>query len=352
MDQLQAVAHAMGLKPYTVSQLITWLYKKRVSSFEDMTNLSKEARRVLSLHYSISRLKLDKIQQAADGTEKFVFMLSDGKRIESVLIPAPDKRLTLCISTQVGCAMGCTFCRTGRMGFVRDLTQGEILGQILGVQRTPLLCKEGRGEVDSCLPHLTSPYKGEGSQITNIVLMGMGEPLVNYDAVASATAIILDDRAFNFSKRRVTISTSGLLPQLKKFAKQFDIKIAISLNATTDEVRNSLMPINKRYHIFELMKYCRDYSRRSRYRVTFEYVMIRGVNDTSQDMKRLVKLMNGIRAKINLIPFNPFPGCDYEGPLELTLNNWYKFLTEHGMQTNIRVSRGQDILAACGQLAA
>jgi 23S rRNA (adenine2503-C2)-methyltransferase len=356
MDQLPAVAHALGLKPYVVSQLITWLYKKRVSSFEDMTNLSKEARRVLSEHYSISRLKIDRIQQAADGTKKFMFVLSDGKKVESVLIPAADKRLTLCISTQVGCAMGCVFCRTAQMGFIRDLTQGEIVGQLIEVQKTmghphPLpppsparrsLGVGGRGRA------------GERGilQITNIVLMGMGEPLVNYDAVAAATKILLDERAFNFSKRRVTISTSGLLPQLARFAKQFDIKIAISLNATTDEVRNHLMPINRRYCLADIMKFCRSYSNQSKHRVTFEYVMIQGVNDASHDMKRLMKLLAGIRAKVNLIPFNPFPGCDYKGPIESTLHMWYKFLTEHGIQTNIRISRGQDILAACGQLAA
>ena len=350
IKQLPATLGLLGLKPYAVSQIVAWLYKKRVSSFEEMTNLSKDAREILRNHFSLLHLKLGKIQQSADGTKKFVFVLSDGKRIESVLIPSPDKRLTLCISTQVGCAMGCEFCRTARMGFVRDLSQGEIVGQLIEVQRTPLLCKEGRGEVD--LPHLTSPYKGEGLQITNIVLMGMGEALVNYDSVVGATEIFLDERAFNFSKRRVTISTSGLLPQLARFAKQFDIKIAISLNATTDEVRNHLMPINRRYALAEIMKFCRGYSKQSRHRVSFEYVMIRGVNDAPDDMKRLVNLLTGIRAKVNLIPFNSFPGCDYEATLESTLHMWYKFLTEHGIQTNIRVSRGQDILAACGQLAA
>jgi len=333
VERLASSMAALGLKQYAASQIIAWLYKKRATSFEDMTNLSKGARKILKENYSISRLKLQKTLCAGDGTTKYLFSLHDGKKVESVLIPALDGRVTLCISTQVGCAMGCTFCRTAKMGFVRDLTQGEILGQIIEVQREQLTA-------------------GEMRPVTNIVLMGMGEPLVNYDAVAGAVKMILDERAFNFSKRRVTVSTSGLVSQAEKFSRELDVKLAISLNATTDEVRNKLMPVNRRFPIGEIMKFCRSYSKRSKHHVTFEYVMIKGLNDTEDDMKRLVKLLSGIRAKVNLIPFNPFPGSDLKGPLESTLNKWQNYLTDKGIHTNIRQSRGQEILAACGQLAA
>jgi len=329
IERLAASVTALGLKKYAASQIITWLYKERVTSFEAMTNLSRDARRILSENYSIGGLSIEKVQRASDGTKKFLFVLCDGKKVESVLLPSSDKRLTLCISTQVGCAMGCAFCRTAKMGFERDLTQGEILGQLLEVQRVT----------------------NHESRITNVVLMGMGEPLVNYDAVVNALKVMLDERAFNFSKRRVTVSTSGLVSQADKFSRQLDVKLAISLNATTDDVRNKLMPVNRRFPIALIMKFCREYSRRSRHRVTFEYVMIKGLNDSTEDMNRLVKLLTGIRAKVNLIPFNPFTGCDFKGPQEITLKKWYKYLTEKGIQTNIRVSRGSDILAACGQLA-
>jgi 23S rRNA (adenine2503-C2)-methyltransferase len=341
IERMPSTAEMLGLKPYAASQIIRWLYKRRVSSFDEMTNLSKDARDALKKGYTIGHLKIEKLHSARDGTKKYLFKLEDGKKIESVLIPALDGRVTLCISTQVGCAMGCSFCRTARMGFERDLTQGEILGQVIEVERDI-----------APVPAPTRGRAGERGPITNVVLMGMGEPFVNYDAVSNAVKVLLDERAFNFSKRRVTVSTSGLVSQAERFSKQAGVKIAISLNATTDEVRDNLMPVNRRFPISEIMKFCRDYSKRSKHRVTFEYVMIKGINDTEEDKKRLVKLLSGIRAKINLIPFNPFPGCDYKGPSETTLREWQNYLTNKGIQTNIRVSRGQEILAACGQLAA
>jgi len=350
IERLAASVTALGLKKYAASQIITWLYKERVTSFEAMTNLSRDARRILSENYSIGGLLIEKVQRASDGTKKFLFVLCDGKKVESVLIPSPDKRLTLCISTQVGCAMGCAFCRTAKMGFERDLTQGEILGQVIEVQK---IVKDERRETRDAKAVSSRILRSSSliPCITNIVLMGMGEPLVNYDAVVNAIKVMLDERAFNFSKRRVTVSTSGLVSQADKFSRQLDVKLAISLNATTDDVRNKLMPVNRRFPIALIMKFCREYSKRSRHRVTFEYVMIKGLNDSTEDMNRLVKLLTGIRAKVNLIPFNPFTGCDFKGPQEITLKKWYKYLTEKGIQTNIRVSRGQDILAACGQLA-
>lgn len=331
MKRMPAIAKAFGFRPYAVGQIISWLYKKKVTSFDAMTNLSSKARELLEENYFLKSLKVDQLVKAKDGTTKFIISLRDDLKIESVLIPVEKRRLTLCASTQAGCAMDCLFCRTGRMGLKRDLTQGEILGQIIEAQR------------------YLAPLKKE---ITNIVFMGMGEPFVNYAAVSDALEFILDERAFNFSKRRVTVSTSGLLPQMEMFAKRFDVKLAISLNATDDETRDKLMPINRRYPLAQLMQFSRDYSKRSKHWITFEYVMIRDINDTPKDMKRLVKLLHGVRAKVNLIPFNSFPGCAFKNPLESTIETWFEFLAGHGIQTNVRVSRGQDILAACGQLAA
>lgn len=330
LKRMPALAKALKLKPYAAGQIVSWLYKKRVSSFDDMTNLSKTARDALKGNYDLKGLETHRLLMAKDGTTKFVFLLEDGFKIESVLIPSEKGRLTLCISTQVGCAMGCLFCRTGRMGLKRDLTQGEILGQLIEVKR------------------YLKPHK---RKLTNIVFMGMGEPFVNYQAVSDAMGFILDERAFNFSRRRVTISTAGLLPQIKMFSKHFDVKLAISLNATDDKTRSKLMPINKRYPMAQVMRFCRDYCANSKHRITFEYVMIRGINDTKDDMKRLVKLLNKVKAKVNLIPFNPFPGCAFKNPSESTVETWFKFLNSRDIQTNIRVSRGGDILAACGQLA-
>ncbi len=327
LNRLPAIVAELGLKPFAVEQIIEWLYRRRVSNFSEMTNLTKQARDELAKKYKISAVEKAGVETAADSTRKFLCGLTDGNAVECVIIPAEDGRVTTCISTQVGCAMGCAFCRTAGMGFVRDLTQGEILGQlILAMRESP-------------------------EPITNVVLMGMGEPLANLDAVSSSVELMLDTRAFGFSKRRVTLSTSGLLPQLDAFSRRFDIKIAISLNATTDEVRQRLMPVDKRYPIAAIMDFCREYSHRTRHRVTFEYVLIRDINDTMTDAKRLVSLLRGMRAKVNLIPFNPFEGSGMDAPLPETVERWADLLRENGIQVNIRVSRGQEILAACGQLA-
>ncbi len=328
--RLQSIVVEQGLKPYAAKQLVSWLYKKKVTTFDEMTNLSLKARQTLKENFVISRPKLVKVHKAKDQTRKFVFRLKDDAKIESVLIPAAEDRLTLCISTQVGCPMGCDFCRTAKMGFKRDLTQGEILGQILEVQS---ICDK------------------EDLFITNVVFMGMGEPFVNYEAVAGAVEVMLYELGMNFSKRRITISTSGLIPQLAKFAQDYNVKLAISLNATDDKTRSKLMPINKRYSINDIMTFARKYTKGSRNYITFEYVLIKDVNDTKDDMQRLAKLLQGIRAKVNLIAFNAYPGSPYKNPLEKRVLEFHKYLIEKGIQTNIRHSRGQDILAACGQLA-
>lgn len=324
---LPSVVTGLDFKAYTAAQIISWLYAKRVSSFDEMTNLTKGMRETLKSKFEICALNAVRELSASDGTRKYLLQARDLNAVECVFIPAEDERNTICISTQMGCAMGCAVCRTAGMGFVRDLTQGEILGQLI---------------------HVLTARK---EAITNIVLMGMGEPLANLDAVSNAVELMLDMNAFGFSKRRLTLSTCGLLPELEKFTDRFEIKIAISLNATTDEIREKLMPINRRYKISDIMEFCRAYSKRSRYRITFEYVLIAGVNDTEADSKRLVKLLSGIRAKVNVIPLNPFDGCGYKTPKEDVVERFGDDLRAHGAQVNIRKSRGGRIMAACGQLA-
>ncbi len=324
---LPAFIAGIGLRPFAAEQLLAWLYRHRAATFGEMTDLPAGARRLLQERYRLSAVERSGVEQAADGTRKLLLRGGDGAPFECVLIPAEERRTTVCLSTQVGCAMGCGFCRTAGMGFVRNLTQGEILGQLIELMRE-------------------SP-----DPVTNIVLMGMGEPLANPDAVSDAVELMLDPRAFNLSKRRITLSTSGLVDALEEFVERFDIKVAISLNATTDETRERLMPVNRRYPIGRIMDFCRAYSHRTRHRVTFEYVLIRGVNDTPQDERRLIRLLQGIRAKVNLIPFNPFEGSGMEAPDPETVVRFREALHGSGVQANIRVSRGQEILAACGQLA-
>jgi 23S rRNA (adenine2503-C2)-methyltransferase len=327
LERFPELARELHLPRYAADQLIRWLFQKLASSFEEMTDLSKGARAQLLERYAIAALEVEGSQEAADNTRKLLCRARDGAAVECVLIPVEEGRVTACLSTQVGCAMGCAFCRTARMGFRRNLTQGEIVGQLVLLARA-------------------AP-----ARITNVVLMGMGEPLANLAAVRPAIEVFLDERAFNLSKRRITVSTAGLFPELESFAEESEVKIAISLNATTDEVRSRLMPINRRTAIAEIMDFCRRYSRRSKHRITFEYVLIRDVNDTREDAARLVSLLTGIRAKVNLIPFNPFEGSGLAAPLPATVEWWSDFLREKGVQANVRTSRGQEILAACGQLA-
>jgi len=322
----QEIFAEMGLKPYASKQVYQWIYTKGVGSFSDMTNLSKEAREKLSERFLISKLEVEKVLEDEDGTKKFLFKLKDGEKIESVLIPADDKRVTLCISSQVGCKLGCKFCRTAGIGFKRDLTISEIIDQVLAV----------------------SP-----SSITNLVFMGMGEPLNNYENVKQAIKILTDQDGMSLVKRRVTVSTAGVVPGIKKMSEDnLGVKLAVSLNATTDEVRQKIMPIAKTYSIDELIDACLIYNPPgSRLRTTFEYVLIGGVNDSMDDAKRLVKLMSRLPSKVNLIPFNPYPDSDLKAPKEEVLKEFFNYLYKKHIQVNIRKSRGQNILAACGQLA-
>ena len=321
---------AFGKERYRSIQMLRWLYQQGVQSFDEMTNLSKRFRQELSQISFISILRPVHVEKAADGTRKFLFQLEDGNRIESVLIP--DKtRLTLCVSTQVGCAFGCRFCLTGKTGWKRDLTVSEILNQILAVRKM--------------LP-------GESS-ITNIVLMGMGEPLANYRNTLKATALMVHPDAFKFSSRRITLSTVGLLPELEEMLKEkTPFRLAISLNASDEETRTYLMPVNRRYPLSKVLAVCREFPPRRRIRITFEYVMVDGINDSSLDAKRLLRILRGIPSKVNLIPLNEAPEIPFKKPSEERIRGFQEILMEGGLTAIVRNSKGREISAACGQLQA
>lgn len=327
-DEMISFFEGLGERPYRARQVINWIYKKFTTSFDEMTDLPKSLRSHLKETAFISELTLLKKEASRDGTEKFLFGLIDGEAIESVLIP-DKKRLTLCISSQVGCAMGCRFCETGRMGLRRNLMAYEIVDQVIAAQQV------------------------SGQTITNVVLMGMGEPLDNIDEVIKALWRLTS--FMGISKRRITVSTAGLIPGIQELAERGPgVNLAISLNATTDDVRSRIMPINKRYPIHELMKACREFPLPPRRRITFEYVLLEGINDSEDDALRLVRLLRGIRAKVNLIPYNPvsttIQGERFRRPPEERILSFQQILIRSGITALVRKSRGTDISAACGQL--
>ncbi len=316
-----------GLPKYRADQLLHWIYERYVADLQEITEFSKTLRSELANLAFISNLELRKHQRSRDGTEKFLFSLADRQTIESVLIADKD-RLTLCISSQAGCAMGCSFCLTGDIGFIRNLKAHEIVDQIIAVNRR------------------MAPRRA-----TNIVLMGMGEPLANFDEVVEALWRITG--LMGISKRRVTLSTSGLVPKMLELPKRApDINLAVSLNATTDEVRSRIMPINRTYPIRELMNACRRYPLKPRRRITFEYVLIGGVNDSLADATRLVKLLRGIPCKVNLIAYNPGGQGSMKRPSAEAVQAFQKTIADSNLTVLVRESKGQDILAACGQLKA
>jgi 23S rRNA (adenine2503-C2)-methyltransferase len=329
LSEMHQLLQSWGVEGYRLQQVFQWVFQKDIADFDEMTNLSKELRAKLKEHFTLDRLTPEMTQVSEDGTRKFLFRLSDKESVEAVLIPN-EERQTLCLSTQVGCAMGCSFCLTGTLGLTRHLSHYEIVEQVMAVQRT------------------VAP----ATRLTNLVYMGMGEPLHNFDNVLESIKILLDERGLNFSKNKVTVSTCGLVPQIKKFGEAVDVKLAISLTATNDEIRNQLIPVNRRYPLDQLLEVCRKYPLKHRGRITFEYTLLKGVNDSPADAKRLVKLMEGIPAKINLIPFNEYPGAAYERTSDETMFRFQKYLLDRHIQTNIRQSRGRDILGACGQLKA
>lgn len=318
-----------GDKPFRAKQTLKWLYQRGAETFAEMSDLSSASRALLDQAFSIERLHCAHCSPATDGTRKYLFALADTRRIESVLIPAEDRR-TLCISSQVGCAMGCRFCATAQMRPVRDLTTGEIISQIWEVQRA--------------LP--------PAERLTNVVFMGMGEPLANYDQVVKALTIITAEWGLNFSPRRVTVSTVGLVPQMRRLLEETNINLTVSLTATTDRLRNELMPVNKRYPLQQLLDTCRTLPLAPRKRITFAYTMLKGVNDSDADAKRLTALLHGLRAKVNLIPFNPFPETPFLPTPRPQIERFRQFLLDKGVHATIRESRGKDVQAACGQLAA
>ena len=327
----QLLGEEFSLPPFRSRQLIRWVYKQRLTDFAPMSDIAQTVRADLDRPFVISRPTLTTVQQSRDGTRKYLFELSDGKAIESVLIKQAT-RYTLCVSSQVGCAIGCSFCRTGLMGLTRHLQTSEIVGQVLAVQ--------------------DDVARREAESFHNIVFMGMGEPFHNLDNVIQAVKLLNDPLGFDFSARKITVSTSGLVPEIEKFgSSEAQANLAVSLNATTDEVRDVLIPINRKWPIATLLETLRAYPLKSGRRITIEYVMLKDVNDSSADLKRLPKLLHGIPSKINLIPYNMNADLGYHAPARENVYRWQQTLLDAGLNSTIRWSKGLDIDAACGQLA-
>ncbi|MGH8444687.1 MAG: 23S rRNA (adenine(2503)-C(2))-methyltransferase RlmN [Solimonas sp.] len=332
-EQLRARFADMGEKPYRADQIMQWIYRRGKDSFDDMSNISKDLRVKLAQHFVIRTPELVTEQVSQDGTRKWVLRLDGGNAIETVYIPE-ENRATLCISSQVGCAMDCTFCSTAQQGFNRNMTTAEIIAQVWFAART-----------------LGGDFQNE-RVISNIVFMGMGEPLANYTPVLGAIRILLDDFGFGMSKRRVTVSTSGLVPFMDRLRDDVDTALAVSLHAPTDALRNDLVPINRKYPIAELLAACRRYTagKDRKTHIVYEYVMLDGINDRPEHARALAKLLGGMSAKVNLIPFNPFPGAPYQRSKPEVIAAFAKILRDRDVFATTRRTRGDDIDAACGQL--
>ncbi len=347
MEMLARIGVPEKQRKMRANQLFHWIYHKGVTSFAAMTNIARELREKLDEAFQISRPEIVAEQKSSDGTMKWLLRLAPDERgqrheIETVYIPEED-RGTLCISSQVGCTLTCTFCHTGTQRLVRNLTAEEIVGQIM-------LARDRIKDWPDDLAANPSP-PSSGRYITNVVLMGMGEPLYNFDNVKQAMELASDGEGLSLSKRRITLSTSGVVPEIARAGAEIGTMLAISLHATTDEIRNTLVPLNKKYPLAELLDACRSYPGLSNARrITFEYVMLKGVNDSKEDAKRLVKLLSGIPAKINLIPFNPWPGTQYECSDWETIETFAEIVNRAGYASPVRTPRGRDIMAACGQL--
>jgi 23S rRNA (adenine2503-C2)-methyltransferase len=328
LHELEAALDAHGCEKFHARQLYRWIYKRGVTDFSRMTDLSRTLRAQLAEEFTLTTPKVVADDRSVDGTRKFVLELADARRIEAVFIPDTPS-MTFCISTQVGCAMGCHFCLTGKMGLVRHLTAGEIAGQVR-------VLAEATGMLDSAF---------------NIVLMGMGEPLHNYDHTMKALRMLHAEHGLAVSPRRVTLSTVGIVPGLERLGREpLMPNLAISLHATTEEQRTALVPPNRKYPLAAILETCRRFPLKKRSRITFEYVMLAGVNDTPDDARRLVKLLSGIKAKVNLIPLNPAPGIPYERPSDDRVDRFAQILADRHITVSVRKSRGRDIRAACGQL--
>ncbi|MGD0960401.1 MAG: 23S rRNA (adenine(2503)-C(2))-methyltransferase RlmN [Methylomonas sp.] len=325
---LQAFFARLGEKPFRATQLLKWIYQEGITDFNEMTNLSKALRTYLRENCTIALPMLVTEQRATDGTCKWAVEMHCGNRVETVYIPE-ERRATLCVSSQIGCALACSFCSTAQQGFNRNLTVGEIIGQLF----------------------LARERLGSECKITNVVMMGMGEPLLNFDNVVAAMNLMMDDYGYGLSKRRVTVSTSGVVPAMQRLNEVCDVSMAVSLHAPDDELRNRLVPINCKYPLKELMAACQDYAKTGpRKHITFEYVMLDGVNDSVQHANALIKLLKNVPSKINLIPFNPFPQSHYTCSRADVILKFRDILINAGIVTTIRKNRGEDIDAACGQL--
>jgi 23S rRNA (adenine2503-C2)-methyltransferase len=334
-DALKAALAGAGLEPFRARQVWQWIYWHGVTDFGRMTNIAKATREKLADQFVIERPQIVTEQRSVDGTRKWLLRFPDGNEAETVNIPEED-RGSVCVSSQVGCTLTCSFCHTGTQPLVRNLTPDEIVGQFM-------VARDSYGE----WPTPTETTR----MLSNIVMMGMGEPLYNFDNVATALRIVMDDQGIALSRRRITLSTSGVVPMIPKVGEVLDVNLAVSLHAVNDDVRNTLVPINKKWPIKELLKACAAYpgARNSR-RITFEYAMLKGVNDSDADARELVRILTPIHAKVNLIPFNPWPGAPYECSSNNRIHRFAEIVNDGGLSAPVRTPRGRDIAAACGQL--
>ncbi|MSO64314.1 MAG: 23S rRNA (adenine(2503)-C(2))-methyltransferase RlmN [Alphaproteobacteria bacterium] len=333
-DELALVGVPAGARRMRANQLWHWLYFRGARTFDGMTTIAKGLQGDLAAVFTLARPPVQAAQQSVDGTRKWLLTLEPGQEVESVYIPEED-RGALCVSSQVGCTLNCRFCHTGTQDWVRNLTAGEIVAQVL-------IARDALGEW---------PTPQEGRMLSNIVMMGMGEPLYNYDNVKKALAIVMDNEGLSISRRRITLSTAGVVPMIEHVGRDLGCELAISLHAVRDELRDELVPLNRKYPIAVLLEACRQYPRAANSRrITFEYVMLKGVNDTPADARELVRLIAGIHAKVNLIPFNPWPGSPYACSTDAAIAAFAEIVNRAGYSSPVRTPRGRDIMAACGQL--
>ena len=333
-EQLQEFCDLNELHKFRATQIWRWMYCFGLSSFDNMNNIAKSTRTFLNQISVISRPEVSEVKESKDGTIKWLIKLKDNSEVETVFIPQDD-RGTVCLSSQVGCTLNCTFCHTGTQALVRNLTSSEILGQLMLV-----------------MDYLDDWPSGKNSRkVTNVVMMGMGEPLLNYNEVSKAIKIMMSDAGISLSRRRITLSTSGIIPMIEKTGSDLGVNLAISLHAVNDELRDKLVPINKKYNLENLIDACRNYPILSNSRrITWEYVMLKDINDTKEDAINLIKLIKGIPSKINLIPFNPWPGSLFQTSTQKSIDVFAKIIMDAGFASPVRKPRGQDIYAACGQL--
>lgn len=333
-EELTEAVLALGEAPFRARQLWHWIYHRGERDFAAMTTLAKDFRAGLAAHYTVARPAVVRDETSSDGTRKWLFRFADGQEVETVHIPEED-RGTLCVSSQVGCSLSCAFCHTGTQKFVRNLAANEIVAQVMAA-------RDALGEW---------PSPKTDRMISNIVLMGMGEPLLNFENVKKALTVVMDPEGIAISRRRITLSTAGVVPLMDRCGAEINVNLAVSLHAVTDELRDVLVPINRRFPLADLLAACRRYPGvNNARRITFEYVMLKGINDRPEHARKLARLLKGIHAKTNLIPFNPWPGSPYECSDMATVEAFARILNDAGLAAPVRMPRGRDILAACGQL--